>query len=134
MCVNKCAAYARVENNVVTKLDPNPHFPKSKNMLCARGNAGIQAIYDPDTKKVWLNRTYRIYDDPSFSRKIKDIPTEVRAGVEHYLRTQLKIPEDKMEGAIKKLAINLDNDPHKNSRRTQFINRMQKFSTGNRSF
>jgi hypothetical protein len=66
-------------------------------------NVKLKAIYDPDTKKVWLNRTYRIYDDPSFSRKIKDIPTEVRAGVEHYLRTQLKVPEDKMEGAIKKL-------------------------------
>jgi thiosulfate reductase/polysulfide reductase chain A len=51
MCVNKCAAIARVENGVVTKLDPNPRFPKSKNMLCARGNAGIQALYDPDRLK-----------------------------------------------------------------------------------
>lgn len=56
MCVNKCAAYARVENNVVTKLDPNPHFPKSRNMLCARGNAGIQALYDPDRLKYPLIR------------------------------------------------------------------------------
>ncbi|WP_072679663.1 molybdopterin-dependent oxidoreductase [Arcobacter sp. LA11] len=56
MCVNKCAAYARVENNVVTKLDPNPHFPKSQNMLCARGNAGIQALYDPDRLKYPLIR------------------------------------------------------------------------------
>ena len=66
-------------------------------------NAKLRAMYDPDTKKVWLNRSYRIYDDPSFSREIKDIPNEVRAGVEHYLRTKLKVPEDKMEGAIKKL-------------------------------
>ncbi len=51
MCVNKCAALARVENGVVTKLDPNPYFPKSRNMLCARGNAGIQALYDPDRLK-----------------------------------------------------------------------------------
>jgi thiosulfate reductase/polysulfide reductase chain A len=51
MCVNKCAAIARVENGVVTKLNPNPMFPKSKNMLCARGNAGIQALYDPDRLK-----------------------------------------------------------------------------------
>ena len=41
MCVNKCAAIARVEDGVVTKLNPNPLFPKSKNMLCPRGNAGI---------------------------------------------------------------------------------------------
>jgi thiosulfate reductase/polysulfide reductase chain A len=51
MCVNKCAAIARVEDGVVTKLDPNPYFPKSRNMLCARGNAGLQALYDPDRLK-----------------------------------------------------------------------------------
>ena len=51
MCVNKCAALARVEDGVVTKLNPNPMFPKSKNMLCARGNAGMQALYDPDRLK-----------------------------------------------------------------------------------
>jgi len=51
MCVNKCAAIARVENGVITKLNPNPLFPKSRNMLCPRGNAGIQAVYDPDRLK-----------------------------------------------------------------------------------
>jgi len=51
MCVNKCGAIARVEDGIVTKLDPNPMFPKSKNMLCPRGNAGIQALYDPDRLK-----------------------------------------------------------------------------------
>ena len=65
-------------------------------------NAKVKAKYDPDTKKVWLNRSYRIYDDPSFSREIKDIPPDVRAGVEKYLK-RIGIPENKMEGAIKKL-------------------------------
>jgi len=51
MCVNKCAAIARVEDGIITKLNPNPMFPKSKNMLCPRGNAGLQAIYDPDRLK-----------------------------------------------------------------------------------
>ena len=51
MCVNKCAAIARVENGTLTKLDPNPMFPKSRNMLCPRGNAGINALYDPDRLK-----------------------------------------------------------------------------------
>ena len=51
MCVNKCAALARVENGIITKLNPNPLFPKSRNMLCPRGNAGIQAVYDPDRLK-----------------------------------------------------------------------------------
>ncbi len=57
ICVNKCAALARVEKGIVTKLDPNPYSPKSKNMLCPRGNAGIQALYDPDRLKYPLIRT-----------------------------------------------------------------------------
>jgi len=56
MCVNKCATIAQVRNGIVTKLDPNPHFPKSRNMLCARGAAGIHALYDPDRLKYPLIR------------------------------------------------------------------------------
>lgn len=56
MCVNKCTAFANVTNGVVKKLDPNPYFPKSRNMLCARGQAGINALYDPDRLKYPLIR------------------------------------------------------------------------------
>ncbi|SFV90665.1 polysulfide reductase, subunit A [hydrothermal vent metagenome] len=56
MCVNKCAGFARVEEGVITKLNPNPYFPKSRNMLCPRGNAGIQTAYDPDRLKYPLVR------------------------------------------------------------------------------
>lgn len=51
MCVNKCAVIANIENGIVKKLDPNPIFPKSRNMLCPRGVAGIHALYDPDRLK-----------------------------------------------------------------------------------
>jgi len=56
MCLNKCGLIARVENNVVTKLNPNPKFLKSRGMLCARGNAGIAQLYDPDRLKYPLLR------------------------------------------------------------------------------
>ncbi|NKQ41881.1 MAG: molybdopterin-dependent oxidoreductase [Sulfurovum sp.] len=56
MCVNKCAAIAKVEDGIVKKLDPNPLFPKSKNMLCPRGVAGTLALYDPDRLKYPLVR------------------------------------------------------------------------------
>jgi len=56
MCVNKCAGFARVEEGKITKLNPNPYFPKSRNMLCPRGNAGIQTAYDPDRLKQPLIR------------------------------------------------------------------------------
>ena len=57
MCVNKCGVIARVRNGVIEKLDPNPHFIKSRAMLCARGNAGIDAVYSPDRLKYPLIRT-----------------------------------------------------------------------------
>jgi len=56
MCVNKCAAIAHVKNGVVKSLSPNPYFPKSRNMLCARGVAGVHALYDPDRLKYPLIR------------------------------------------------------------------------------
>ena len=56
MCFNKCGLIARVENGVIKKLDPNPKSFKSRGMLCARGNAGIQQLYDPDRLKYPLLR------------------------------------------------------------------------------
>jgi thiosulfate reductase / polysulfide reductase chain A len=50
-CVNKCGVIARVSGGRLVKLDPNPHFPKSRAMLCAKGNAGVQTLYDPDRLK-----------------------------------------------------------------------------------
>jgi len=56
MCRNKCAGFAQVENGKVEKLNPNRHFPKSRNMLCPKGNAGIDALYDSDRLKSPLLR------------------------------------------------------------------------------
>lgn len=56
MCFNKCGLIARVEKGVITKLNPNPHYLKSRGMLCARGNAGIMQVYDPNRLKYPLLR------------------------------------------------------------------------------
>ena len=57
MCVNKCSLIAIVQGGVVKKLNPNPENPKSRGMLCARGNAGIQQLYDPARIKHPMIRT-----------------------------------------------------------------------------
>ena len=56
MCFNKCGLIARVQDGVLKKLDPNPLSMKSRGMLCARGNAGIRQLYDPDRLKTPLLR------------------------------------------------------------------------------
>jgi thiosulfate reductase/polysulfide reductase chain A len=60
MCFNKCGLIARVKGGVVKKLDPNPKSLKSRGMLCARGNAGVKQLYDPDRLKFPLLRLHRI--------------------------------------------------------------------------
>lgn len=50
-CVNKCGIVAHLAGGRVVKLEPNPAFPKSRAMLCAKGNAGIKVLYDPDRLK-----------------------------------------------------------------------------------
>jgi thiosulfate reductase/polysulfide reductase chain A len=55
-CVNKCGIRARVVGGRIVKLDPNPYFPKSRSMLCAKGNAGVKVVYDPDRLKQPLIR------------------------------------------------------------------------------
>ena len=56
-CVNKCGIKAYVSDGKVVKLDPNPYFPKSRSMLCAKGNAGVKVVYDPDRLKHPMIRT-----------------------------------------------------------------------------
>ncbi len=51
MCVNMCGVIGRNVDGKVRKIDPNPLYPKSRNFMCARGNAGIAAEYDPDRIK-----------------------------------------------------------------------------------
>lgn len=51
MCFNRCGMIARVQDGLVKKLDPNPKFLKSRGMVCARGNAGIGQLYNPDRLK-----------------------------------------------------------------------------------
>ena len=56
LCPNKCSVLAVVEQGRIHKLNPNPENPKSRDMLCARGNAAIQQVYDPDRLKQPLIR------------------------------------------------------------------------------
>jgi len=57
LCVNKCGLIAHVYDGVVRKLDPIPDHPKSRGMLCARGNSGAKVLYDPDRLKTPLIRS-----------------------------------------------------------------------------
>jgi thiosulfate reductase/polysulfide reductase chain A len=56
MCVNMCSVVARNVDGKVYKIDPNPLNPKNRDFMCARGNAGIAAAYDPNRLQTPLIR------------------------------------------------------------------------------
>ncbi|GJL48998.1 MAG: hypothetical protein NPIRA01_02250 [Nitrospirales bacterium] len=55
-CEAGCGILARVMEGRVKKLEGNPAHPISQGKLCARGQAGLQGVYNPDRVKGPLRR------------------------------------------------------------------------------
>jgi thiosulfate reductase/polysulfide reductase chain A len=51
VCPWRCGIVVKSVGNRVYKIDGNPKDPKSRGMLCARGQAGVSFLYDPDRLK-----------------------------------------------------------------------------------
>jgi len=51
MCFWRCGVLASVKDGAVVKLEGNPNHPLTRGRLCARGNAGVDLLYDPDRLK-----------------------------------------------------------------------------------
>lgn len=56
ICPWRCGIVVQSVNGRVAKIDGNPKDPKSRGMLCARGQAGVSFMYDPDRLKQPLIR------------------------------------------------------------------------------
>ncbi len=57
ICPWRCGILVRTVNGRVRKIDGNPKDPKSRGKLCARGQAGVSFLYDPDRLKQPMIRT-----------------------------------------------------------------------------
>ena len=57
MCPWRCGVVVHTVNGVVRKIDGNPADPKSRGMLCARGQGGASFMYDPDRLQSPMIRT-----------------------------------------------------------------------------
>ena len=55
-CIASCAVLAHVRNGRVIKLEGNPESPMSMGGVCAKGLAGIQALYHPNRLKYPMRR------------------------------------------------------------------------------
>lgn len=57
MCPWRCGTIVSSVNGRVYKVDGNPADPKSRGMLCARGQGGVSFMYDPDRLQAPMVRT-----------------------------------------------------------------------------
>jgi len=57
ICPWRCGIVVKSVNGRVSKIDGNPKDPKSRGRLCARGQAGVSFLYDPDRLKQPMLRT-----------------------------------------------------------------------------
>ncbi|HVP65384.1 MAG TPA: molybdopterin-dependent oxidoreductase [candidate division Zixibacteria bacterium] len=57
MCIWRCGVMAEVADGKLLKLQGNAHHPLTKGKLCARGNAGVALLNDPDRLKYPQIRT-----------------------------------------------------------------------------
>ena len=47
-CPAGCGIIVRIMNGRAVKIEGNPHHPLNQGKLCARGQAGLQVLYNPD--------------------------------------------------------------------------------------
>jgi len=57
MCPWRCGIVVQTVDGRVRKIDGNPRDPKSRGRLCARGQAGVSFLYDPDRLRAPRIRT-----------------------------------------------------------------------------
>jgi len=47
-CVSTCGIIGYVENSRLVKIEGNPEHPNNRGTICAKGQAGVNQVYDPD--------------------------------------------------------------------------------------
>jgi thiosulfate reductase/polysulfide reductase chain A len=57
MCYWRCGIKVRVRDGRAVKIDGNPEHPNNHGVVCAKGNAGLMAAFDPDRLKHPMLRT-----------------------------------------------------------------------------
>lgn len=55
-CIQNCACFAHVRNGRVISLEGDPCDPMSKGRMCAKGLAGVSALYNPNRMKYPMKR------------------------------------------------------------------------------
>ncbi len=79
LCVGGCGLSARVVDGQLIKLDGNPFHPNNQGRLCPKGQAGLQALYDPDRIKMPMRRVEGGWQQVSWDEALAEIAEALSA-------------------------------------------------------
>lgn len=87
-CIAACAVLAHVKNGRVIKLEGNPESPMSRGGVCAKGLAGIQALYHPNRLKYPMRRVGERggndWERISWDEAITEVATKINEVTDKY--------------------------------------------------
>jgi molybdopterin-containing oxidoreductase family iron-sulfur binding subunit len=70
-CAAACGIIAETRDGRVTKLEGNPAHPLNRGALCARGQASLQGLYNPDRLRVPLQRQGTAWKEITWDEAIR---------------------------------------------------------------
>ncbi|MEA3342295.1 MAG: molybdopterin-dependent oxidoreductase, partial [Chloroflexota bacterium] len=79
LCAGGCGLSARVVDGRVVKLDGNPFHPSNQGKLCPKGQAGLQALYDPDRIKGPMRRVEGGWQQISWEEALTEVAGALKA-------------------------------------------------------
>jgi len=77
-CPAGCGIIAKNREGRIIKLEGNPHHPVNNGKLCMRGQAALQAVYDPDRLVTPKLKTKGQFVDISFDRAFEIIEEKIQ--------------------------------------------------------
>ncbi|HJQ70861.1 MAG TPA: molybdopterin-dependent oxidoreductase [Blastocatellia bacterium] len=82
MCDAGCGVAVRTREHKASKIEGNPHHPINRGALCARGQAGLQLLYNPDRIRGPMRRTGErgsaSFEEISWDDAIKTLAAKLR--------------------------------------------------------
>jgi anaerobic selenocysteine-containing dehydrogenase len=95
LCDAGCGILVRTRDHKANKIEGNPEHPVNRGALCARGQAGLQMLYNPDRIKAPMKRTGERFSGQfeeitwdeaikTLADKLRDLSASGKASAAHF--------------------------------------------------